>query len=347
MYELRKDPLLSRWVIIARERIKRPSDYSFAVEVEEKDDEENCLLCRGKENKTPKEIMAYRETPSVSNTPNWLTRVFPHEFPVLRIEGELNRQGIGMYDKMNGIGAHEIIVESPDHFKMPEEMDLIQMGRVIMTYRERIADLEKDARLRYVLIFKDQGVGGNRSTGLLSLHPHSQLIATPVIPKKVKEELEGAKIYYDYKERCIFCDIMMEEVRMGVRIVEERGFFIAFCPFAPMSPFEVWILPKRHSCSFTDIRKEEVTDLSAILRSVLLRIGETLNKPPYSYVLHTAPNRIPRRDHWQTLRDDFHWHIEIMPRITTMSGSEWGAGFYIIPTPPEEAARYLKERRME
>lgn len=344
MHELRKDPLLGRWVIIAKEMTKGPSDY--IREGEEKDDQKDCLLCYGKEDKTPPEIMAYRESRTGPNTPGWWTRVFPNQYPVLKVEGELNRQGVGMYDKMNGIGAHEIIVESPEHLRRPEEMDFIQMERVILTYRERIADLEKDFRLRYILIFKDQGspfiVNGPRS-----LHPHSQLIATPVIPKRIKEELDGAKAYYDYKERCIFCDIMREEIRTGTRIVEERGSFIAFCPFAPIYPFEVWIMPKRHSCSFTEIKNEEVTDFAGILRSVLLRISDILNKPSYSYALHTAPNRVPRREHWHTLGDDFHWHLEIIPRITMAAGFEWGAGFYIISTPPEEAAKYLRERRVE
>lgn len=344
MHELRKDPLLGRWVITAKEIIKRPSDYIF--ESEEKDDQENCLLCYGKEDKTAPEIMAYREPKTGPNTSGWLTRVFPNQYPVLKVEGELNRQGVGMYDKMNGIGAHEIIVESPDHNRRPEDMDIVQMEKVILTYRDRISDLEKDSRLRYILIFKDYGSLFTLN-GTPSLHPHSQLIATPVIPKRIKEELDGAKSYYDYKERCIFCDIIREELKTGARIIEESGSFIAFCPFAPISPFEVWILPKRHSCSFTEIKKEEAMDLAGILRSVLLRIREVLHRPSYSYALHTAPNRVPRREHWHTLGDDFHWHIEIIPRIKRVAGFEWGGGFYIISTPPEEAAKYLRERRIE
>ncbi len=350
MHELRKDPLLGRWVIVAKNQKMGPNDYTEISKTEEKADklrgEEICPLCSGNEGKTPAEIMAYREPTTAPNTPGWWTRVFPYEFPVLTVEGDLNRQGVGMYDKMNGIGAHEIIVESPEHKIRPEDMDITQMERVVVTYRDRISDLEKDCRLRYILIYKDHGstftVNGPRS-----LHSHSQLIATPVIPKKIKEELDGAKAYYDYKERCIFCDIMKEEIKIGARIVEERGSFIAFCPFAPISPFEVWILPKRHSCSFTEIRNEETVDLAGILRSVLLRIGDVLNKPDYSYALHTAPNRVPRGGHWHTLGDDFHWHIEMLPRITKAAGFEWGGGFYIISTPPEEAARYLRERKRE
>jgi UDPglucose--hexose-1-phosphate uridylyltransferase len=349
MHELRKDPLLGRWVIVAKNFKKALTDYIFDSSESHKraldqiSYQERCGLCSGNENETPSEIMAYRETSTLPNSPGWWTRVFPNQYPVLKVEGVLNRQGVGMYDKMNGIGAHEIIVESPEHNKRPEEMDISQMERVILTYRDRISDLEKDCRLRYILIYKDHG--SRFSVNGTSLHPHSQLIATPVIPKKIKEELDGAKAYYDYKERCIFCDIMKEELKTGVRIVEERGSFVAFCPFAPLSPFEVWIMPKRHTCSFTEIVKEETVDLAGILRSVLLRIRDVLNMPDYSYTLHTAPNRIPRGGHWHTLKDDFHWHLEILPRITKAEGFEWGGGFYIISTPPEEAARYLRERK--
>ncbi len=351
MYELRKDPLLGRWVIVAKDSTMRPDDYfSYSSKAEQKaeqfSNEDKCLLCSGHEDSTPSEILAYREPKTEPNSPGWWTRVFPYQYPVLKVEGDLNRQGVGMYDKMNGIGAHEIIVESPEHNKTPEDMDITQMERVILTYRDRISDLEKDCRLRYILIYKDHGstfsVNGPRS-----LHPHSQLIATPVIPKKIKEELDGAKSYYDYKERCIFCDIVKEEIKIGSRIVEERGSFIAFCPFAPLSPFEIWIMPKRHSCSFTEIKNEEAIDLAGILRSVLLKIGDVLNRPDYSYTLHTAPNRIPRGGHWHTLGDDFHWHLEILPRITKPAGFEWGGGFYVIPTPPEESARYLRERKKQ
>lgn len=351
MHEIRKDPLLGRWVIVEKELKMAPNDYaSEALKAKEESGqfgaEERCDLCAGNEYKTPPEIMAYREPSTMPNTPGWWTRVFPCQYPVLMVEGELNRQGVGMYDKMNGIGAHEIIVESPEHNRSPEDMDITQMERVIYTYRDRISDLEKDCRLRYSLIYKDHGsafsINGPRSS-----HPHSQLIVTPVIPKRIKEELDGAKAYYDYKERCIFCDIMKEEIETGTRIVEERGSFIAFCPFAPVSPFEVWILPKRHSCSFTEIMKEEVVDLAGILRSILVRIKDVLNMPEYTYALHTAPNRIPRAGHWHTLGDDFHWHIEILPRVTKAAGFEWGGGFYVIATPPEEAARYLRERKKE
>ena len=193
-----------------------------------------------------------------------------------------------------------------------------------------------------MLILKNQGWAAGSALN----HTHSQIIATPVIPKLVKEKLDGAKSYYDYKERCIFCDMIRQELADAARVVEETRHFIVFTPFAPRFPFEVWIYPKKHSCAYADISKEEMMDFSRSLRNTLQRIGKTLDNPPYNYILYTAPNRVPRRGHWHTLNDDFHWHLEIMPRLTRVAGFEWGSGFYINPTPPEDAAKHLRDVKL-
>jgi UDPglucose--hexose-1-phosphate uridylyltransferase len=168
-------------------------------------------------------------------------------------------------------------------------------------------------------------------------------MATPIIPKLIKEELDGAKQYYAYKERCIFCDIMREESRVGDRVICETSDFFAFSPFAPKFPFESWILPKKHGCAFQDIAESEMEDLSLMLLAMLKKMRKVLGDSPYNYFIHTAPNRIPRRNHWHTLGDDFHWHIEIMPRLLMTSGFEWGSDFYVLTTSPEDAAKYLRE----
>lgn len=329
MHELRKDPLSGRWVAVVSDS-KSPEDYRFAAEESK---ETSCVLCPGREKETPPEIVAVREGGK------WWTRVIPNFRPVLRVEGELGRKGLGMYDKMNSIGANEIIIDSPEHNKQPEDMGVEQVLRIIRLYRDRVADLEKDARLRYTLIFKNSGKGA----GAVYSHPHSEVMATPIIPKLIKEELDGAKQYYAYKERCIFCDIMREEMRAGERAIFETGDFFAFSPFAPKFPFESWILPKRHGCAFQDITDIEMEDLSLMLFTVLKKMRRILGDSPYNYFIHTAPNRIPRRNHWHTLGDDFHWHIEIMPRLVMMSGFEWGSDFYVLTTSPEDAAKYLRE----
>jgi UDPglucose--hexose-1-phosphate uridylyltransferase len=329
MHELRKDPLLGRWVAVTSNSMA-PDEYDIPSENEQG---APCVLCPGHEMKAPREISAVREGGK------WLSRVIPNFQPVLQIEGELGRRGIGMYDTMNSIGANELIVESPDHTGRPEDLGPEQVLRVLQLYRDRVADLEKDARLRSILVFKNSG----RSAGAAFTHPHSEIVATPVIPKQIKEELDGAKQYYSYKERCIFCDIIREELRTGDRVISETREFLVFTLFAAKFPFEFWIVPKRHHCAFQEITPAEMEDLSLTLSSALRKMRKVMKDPPFNYVIHTAPNRIPRRNHWHTLGDDFHWHIEIMPRLLTTSGLEWGSGFYVLTTSPEDAANYLRE----
>ncbi|OGW26975.1 MAG: hypothetical protein A2X59_00230 [Nitrospirae bacterium GWC2_42_7] len=336
LHELRKDPLLGRWVAVLNQS-KSPSEYGqYALDA---DKEENCIFCAGKEKDTPGEICSIPKSGTGHNPHEWWTRVIPNFNPIFRVEGELGRKGEGMYDKMNSIGANEIIIESPEHSVRPEDIGLDQMVRVIMTYKDRMVDLEKDHRLRYTLIYKNSG----RKAGADFSHPISHLASTPVIPKRVKEELDGAKQYYAYKERCIFCDIVREELRTATRVITETRYFVAFCPFASKFPFETSIIPKRHNCAFQDIRTDEIEDLALILSVILKKLRASLTNLPFNYFIHSAPNRIPRKNHWHTLGDDFHWHLEIMPRLLNTSGFEWSSGFYILPTSPEDAAKHLRE----
>ena len=331
MHELRKDILLGRWVAVLSGSMA-PSDYELPSNNQKT--ESGCVLCPGREHETPPEITSIRRPGS-----GWWVRALPSFRPVFQIEGDLGRRGVGIYDRMNGIGANEILVESPEHSVRPEDMGLEQMIRVINLYRDRIADLEKDSRLRYILIYKNSG----KEAGAIFSHPVSNLIATPVIPKRVKDELDNAKQYYNYKERCIFCDIVREELRVGERVIIETKNFVALCPYAAKFPFEIWIIPKRHSCAFNEIVYEEIEDMGLMLMSILKRLRKTFKEPPFNYFLHTAPNMVPRKNHWHTLGEDFHWHLEIVPRLMRMTGFEWGSGFYILPTSPEDAAKYLRE----
>jgi UDPglucose--hexose-1-phosphate uridylyltransferase len=335
LHELRKDPLLGRWVAVLTQS-RSPSEYILPPE---EGNENICILCAGKENETPPEIMSVPKSNPDKTVKGWWIRTIPNFEPVFQVEGELGRRGEGMYDKMNSIGSNEIIIESPEHAVRPEDIGLDQMLRVIMTYRDRMAELEKDPRLRYTLIYKNSG----KEAGALFSHPISHIASTPVIPKRVKEELDGAKQYFDYKERCIFCDIAREELRVGSRIILETNDFIAFCPYASKFPFDSWIVPKRHCCAFQDIKTEEIEDMAFILSSVLKKLRSVFNGLSFNYFIHSAPNRIPRKNHWHTLGEDFHWHLEIMPRLLRTSGFEWGSGFYILPTSPEYAAKCLKE----
>lgn len=331
MPELRKDPIVGRWVIISTERAKRPKDFSFAPE-SKKVEPKNCPFCPGNENTTPPEVLAYRPDNSKPDTPGWTLRVVPNKFPALRIEGELNRKGEGLYDKMNGIGAHEVIIETPEHRLDLPDLDDKTFRDVVWACRLRTLELKKDPRFRYVMIFKNFGAAAGASLE----HTHSQLIATPVIPKRVNEEMDGAKRYYEYRERCIFCDIIKQETRDQKRLVAENANAFAFTPFAPRFPFETWILFKRHISSFETCDEAELDDLARILQTVLIKLRLALNSPPYNFVFHTSPLTLPTLEF-------YHFHIEIIPVLTHIAGFEWGTGFYINPTPPEEAADFLRK----
>jgi UDPglucose--hexose-1-phosphate uridylyltransferase len=332
--ELRKDPITGRWVIIATERAKRPSD--FVRERVQIHGSGFCPFCYGNETKTPPEIIAYRSDGSTRNAPGWSLRVVPNKFPALGIEGGLNRQGEGLFDKMNGLGAHEVIIETPDHQKTIAMLPERQIEDVLWAYRDRILDLKKDRRFKYIMIFKNHG----EAAGASLEHTHSQLIALPVVPKRVREEVDGAREYFNFKERCIFCDIIRQESESGVRVIADSPEFIAVAPFAPRFPFEIWIVPRIHQSAFEDSQKQEFEQLAAMLKDMLTRLDKVLDYPAYNYIIHTSPSP-------ETPNEHYHWHLEIMPKLTKVAGFEWGTGFHINPTPPEESAKFLRAAAVE
>jgi UDPglucose--hexose-1-phosphate uridylyltransferase len=337
MPELRKDPIIGRWVIIATERGKRPTD--FVQQGVEPPDPSKDPFAEGNEHMTPAEIFAFRDPRSKPNGPGWQVRVVPNKFPVLRIEGELDKEGHGLYDKMNGIGAHEVVIESPDPSRQLETLPTEHIARVLETYKIRMTDLLRDQRFRYVLIFKNFGPQAGASFN----HPHSQLIATPITPKRIKEKLIGAMQYYMLKERSIFGDILKQEIKEGVRLVYENAGFVAVCPYASRFPFELQILPRRQSAYYRDIQHDEILLLADMLKVTLTKLSKALNQPQYNFIINAAPSRYPHAGYWSTIDHDFRWHIDIMPRLTLIAGFEVGSGFYINPTPPEDAAKFLRE----
>jgi UDPglucose--hexose-1-phosphate uridylyltransferase len=326
---LRKDPITGRWVIIATDRAKRPSD--FIRQSAAPPGGGVCPFDYGNEHKTPPEVLSYRNSGG-RDEPGWRVRVVPNKFPVLGIEGELNRQGEGMYDKMNGVGAHEIIIETPQHNVTLAEMQEHQIEEVLWAFRDRVNDLKRDRRFKYILLFKNHG----ELAGASLEHPHCQLIALPVIPRRVKEEVDGAKLFYELKERCIFCDIIRQETVGGARLVTETERFAVLEPYAPRFPFETWILPKHHRSHYEDADAPTLKDMAWVLRSTMRKIDKVLERPAYNFIVHSAPVQEPALEH-------YHWHLEIIPKLTKVAGFEWGTGFYINPTPPEESARFLRE----
>ena len=240
---------------------------------------------------------------------------------------------------MNGIGAHEVVIETPEHDKDFADLPVEHIEQILNAYRERAMDLHRDRRLRYVLIFKNHGAGA----GATLEHPHTQLIATPIVPKILQEELDGARRYFELKERCVFCDIVQQETaeNEGRRVVSTSERFVVVEPFAPRFPFETWILPRQHDASFpvlTDIG--ELRDLAVTLKDTLQRLNRALDRPPFNFVIHTAPVSEGESEY-------YHWHLEITPTLTRVAGFEIGSGFHINPTPPEDAAQYLREVAVE
>jgi UDPglucose--hexose-1-phosphate uridylyltransferase len=334
MTDLRKDPVTGRWVIISTLRQKRPSD--FQIEPVTTRPDELCPFCEGHESKTPPEILAYRNG-SQPNSAGWDVRVVPNKFPALRVEGNLDREGEGLFDRMNGIGAHEVIIESPTHGDTLTTMSEAAIEKVFWAWRERVFDLKRDVRLRHIVIFKNHGGAAGASLE----HSHSQLIALPIVPREMKEELYGSKRHFQIKERCVFCDIVRQETRSGVRIIAESADFVAIAPYAPRFPFETWFLPRRHRARFEEATQGEFASLARILKDILLRMNKTLLTPAYNLIVHSAPLQEEPGS-----GDFYHWHVEVMPKLTRVAGFEWGTGFYINPTGPEEAAEVLRQTKL-
>lgn len=338
MSELRWDPLKHHWVIIATERGRRPRD--FMVEPEESE-LVTCPFCYGNEDKTPPEIFAIRNS-GAPNSANWQVRVIPNKYPALRIEGELKSRGYGLYDVREGIGAHEVIIETPDHHRDLADLTVAEITNVLKAYRARHLDLRKDSRFRYLMLFKNQG----RRAGATLAHAHSQLIAVPLTPPVAATELHVCREYFSTKERCIFCDVIDFELNERVRIVKEFANFVTMTPYASCFPFELRLYPKQHSHDFALQSDADLIELAIAMRDMLGRLKRVLKNPPYNFILHTAPPPQPRPgkpDYWGSLVSDYHWHIELVPRLTQIAGFEWGTGFFINPTSPEEAAAFLRE----
>lgn len=329
MPELRKDPIINRWVIVARERAKRPVPSHEPIP---KKPIGFCPLCPGHEEKTPITVYTDWAQNSVSSENRWRLRVVLNKFPALVRDGMIQPPSNGLYETMDGIGAHEVVVETPDHYESLADFDDAQALRVVDAFCRRILALGQDPRFRYVLVFKNHGTEAGASLD----HPHSQIIALPIVPKRVLEEMEGVNAYYKKHQRCIYCEIIHQEQRDGSRIVQENSNFIAIEPFAARFPYETWILPKQHETHFEVLDGDRRKQLAVLFRDVLRRIRNLLDDPPYNFMLHTAPCNESGSP------VNYHWHLEITPKLTRVAGFEWGTGFYINPMPPETAAELLR-----
>lgn len=327
MARLRLDPTTWTWVITGEP----------AVTADARDAGGLCPFCPQSEAYVPRAMAERRGRDGA-----WSVRAFHDRTPILHIEGDEGRRAEGMFDAMNAVGAHEIIVEGREHAKTLAQQGPELLDQVLDVYGERIRDLKHDNRFRYVEIFKNQG----RLAGALVDHPHSQLLAAPVLPQRVERELRAARAHYERKERCLYCDIVQQELRQGARLVEESADFLTFCPFASRYPYETWLLPKAHSSSFETAvtHAGQRAQLARMFASALRKI-ETVSASLH-FVLHTEPNLNVTRvlaEEWQTVREDFHWHIELMPRIDRRQKYLREEEFFLNTVTPEEAARLLRE----
>lgn len=321
MPEIRKDPVFGRWVIIASERSLRPNEFRHGSGA----DGHVCPFCPGNEDLTP---------PAIYSLPapggGWRLRVVRNKYPALVSDGSTDNRREGIYDSMDGMGFHEVVIETPEHGRLLEEMPEEAIADVLRTFVLRVRDIKKDPRIKYVMVFKNHG----RNAGASLLHPHSQIIAMPMAPLRVAQEIEGAADYHLERGTCVFCDIAKEESSFGRRVVAENRDFIAVTPYASRFSFETWIVPKAHGSHFEDMPDGLTAPLAGVLKEALSKLSRSLDDISYNLIVHTMPVGEPRADH-------YHWHIEIMPKLSHVAGFEWGTGFYINAVAPEEAAEML------
>lgn len=332
--EFRRDPLHHTWVVFAPERQRRPQDFAPAILQHGNIDP----FAEGNERFTPPEVYAVRSAKSKPNGPGWRVRVVPNRYPAMRIEGPFESVPVGLYDRMSGIGAHEVIIETPNATAAIEDLPVSDVAEIFSSYRERILDLDKDHRFQHIYIFKNVGP----SAGASLSHAHSQLVALPLVPPFVEGKLLRAREHYQVKQRSLFTDILHTERTDGSRLVAENDSYVLFCPFASRFPFELAVFPKRHHPDFISCSTTELHDLAEVLRFAIQRLNTVLDKPGYNLLLHTAPLHRPGNERFASARHDYCWHLEIVPRFNSLAGFEIGLGAYINTVYPEEAARFLR-----
>lgn len=327
MPELRQNLITRDWVIISAERANRPNEFRVSHSRPPLPDRNaECPFCPGNEHMTAGEISR------IGQDNQWRVRTFPNKHPALSSVGERTRTTNGIFRSMNGVGIHEVIVDHQLHNTTPALITDEEMADIVTMYWTRYAAVKKDPRIEAIVLFKNHG----EVAGTSLFHPHSQLAATPVVPTQVRLRMEESIRHFDDVGECLFCLTLREELAARDRIVIEGKHFVAFIPYAALSPFHTWIFPRRHMSSFDDIADAEITDLAVVLRSLLARLYHGLNDPDYNYTIRSIPTANPRADY-------FHWYLTVVPRVSRVAGFEIGSGMFINPTLPEESARFLRD----
>ncbi len=351
MNEMRRDPVTRKWVIIDKSTpVKNTVKLLKGAVAREasKKREIICDFCPGQEATTPPSIMelvsghfSYR-----GHDPGWQTRVFPNRDPVFQIEGNLNRRLVSSYDVMDALGAHEVIIEHPKHLDW-DEMAEEDVAAIIRTYHERMVDLSKDDRFGHLFVFKNYGTAANAGI----LHPHSILIASPSVPERTRRELHFTRRHFQMKERCLFCDIITEEMRPKNPhggLIKPYDHFVVLTPFFASHPFETWILPRKHDSNFRNVNNFLIGELAKVLQENLRAVKAIVGPLAYTLLLFTRPNKVwgEERDYWTTIDDDYHWHFKLIPRFPRRRGLHRsfsaGSGYMLNQIPPEAAAVLLR-----
>ncbi len=327
MSELRQDPTTFDWVIIARERAKRPHEFRHMRpnHATPQAHDSDCPFCPGNEHMTPDATFLYEDSG------RWQIRVVPNKFAALSPEGDTERQEWKLYRKSQGYGRHEVVIESPLHNEFMPFMSDGHVEQIIRAYRSRYHALREDPNIRIIIIFKNHG----EEAGTSLVHPHTQIVATPVVPPYIRRKYEVTTQHFDNTGRCLHHDIERIELEAKTRIVKETSHFVVFHPYASHYPFETLIMPKEHRSSFGDISDDETGDLARVLKDVLLKLYLSLKNPDYNFVIHTAPVDDEHKSYYL-------WHIQIIPRLTKMAGFELGSGIYINVALPEETAAFMR-----
>lgn len=329
--EMRLDPLTQAWTVFSAQRRMRPT----APGALERLPAETPFM-PGREGLAPHSLYQAK-APEHADRP-WDVRVLPNRAPILAVEGQVGRFGDGFYDRMDGLGAHEVIVEGPSGEPL-ETLGLAALSEVIKAWKVRMLDLARDVRLRQMLIVKNVGWAAGGTTA----HSISQLLAFSLVPGLMRRKLDSSRAFYELKKRSIFAEILAEEVRVGTRLVYENNGFAVFCPYASRAPFEIAIYPKRQVADFHGITDQELAQIADALRTALVKFNRALDHPAYNLMLFTSPVRTKRSDHWTTIEEDFRWHIEILPRLHPVGGFELSTDFHLNGVWPEEAAAYLRK----
>ena len=334
--EFRRDPVTGRWVVIAPERSLRPIALEGAEPRHRANGERRpCPLCPGQEHDTPNEVLALRAPGSQPDGPGWRLRVVPNKFPAVRpLPGGTHKDG-DLLDRAPGYGRHEVVIETPEHLANPTRLSDDHFRDVLLAYRDRLLALSADVHLRYATVFKNVGAEAGASLG----HAHSQILATPLVPDAIREELGGADTYYTTNRRCVFCDILRSELADGRRVVAESPQFVAISPFAARFAYEMWVLPRAHASRYESVTAEAAAELAGLMKRVLRGLDAVLAEPAYNWFLHTGPLRSAELPY-------YHWHFEVTPRTARAAGFEWGAGCFINAVAPETAAAQLRDAIM-